>query len=291
MNKIKLIALDLDGTALTPQNKVAETTTDAVRRAREAGVYVAVSTGRICGEARDFAVDLDADDLMVTSGGATLSSISGEGCTMRMSMPWEAAVRAAAAVERIGMIAMIYVGETLLITPYDDLGFGSYKTNEGYLTSKKVVPSVAEYIADHHLSVDKIFVRSQEKIFAVFLSHEERDAAWKAIEGIPCESGDSAADNLEVITPAADKGTALGMLCRDIGTDLDHAAAIGDSENDFEMLRAVALPIAMGNASSEVKALCRWETDSNAEDGVAHAIDRILAHNKACDEQAENSGI
>ena len=73
--------------------------------------------------------------------------------------------------------------------------------------------------------------------------------------------------------------------------DLDHAAAIGDSENDFEMLRAVALPIAMGNASDEVKALCRWETDSNAEDGVAHAIDRILAHNKACDEQAENSGI
>lgn len=281
MNKIKLIALDLDGTALTPQNKVAETTTDAVRRAREAGVYVAVSTGRICGEARDFAVDLDADDLMVTSGGATLSSISGEGCTMRMSMPWEAAVRAAAAVERIGMIAMIYVGETLLITPYDDLGFGSYKTNEGYLTSKKVVPSVAEYIADHHLSVDKIFVRSQDPVTLL-----RTRAILEQIPGIRVMS--SAADNLEVITPAADKGTALGMLCRDIGTDLDHAAAIGDSENDFEMLRAVALPIAMGNASSEVKALCKWETDTNAEDGVAHAIDRILAHNKACDAQAEN---
>lgn len=277
MNKIKLIALDLDGTALTPQNKVAETTTDAVRRAREAGVYVAVSTGRICGEARDFAIDLDADDLMVTSGGATLSSISGGGCTMRMSMPWEAAVRAAAAVERIGMIAMIYVGETLLITPYDDLGFGSYKTNEGYLTSKKVVPSVAEYIADHHLSVDKIFVRSQDPVTLL-----RTRAILEQIPGIRVMS--SAADNLEVITPAADKGTALGMLCRDIGTDLDHAAAIGDSENDFEMLRAVALPIAMGNASSEVKALCRWETDTNAEDGVAHAIDRILAHNKACDE-------
>jgi len=201
MNKIKLIALDLDGTALTPQNKVAETTTDAVRRAREAGVYVAVSTGRICGEARDFAVDLDADDLMVTSGGATLSSISGEGCTMRMSMPWEAAVRAAAAVERIGMIAMIYVGETLLITPYDDLGFGSYKTNEGYLTSKKVVPSVAEYIADHHLSVDKIFVRSQDSVTLL-----RTRAILEQIPGIRVMS--SAADNLEVITPAADKGTA-----------------------------------------------------------------------------------
>ena len=33
---------------------------------------------------------------------------------MRMSMPWEAAVRASAVVERIGMITMVYVGETLL---------------------------------------------------------------------------------------------------------------------------------------------------------------------------------
>ena len=284
MKKIDLIALDLDGTALNPQNQVSPATADAVRRARESGIHVVVSTGRICGEARDFALMLGTDDQMVTSGGATLSSVSQERCTMRMSMPWEAAVRAAAAVERIGMIAMIYVGETLLITPYDDLGFGSYKTNEGYLTSKKVVPSVAEYIADHHLSVDKIFVRSQDPVTLL-----RTRAILEQIPGIRVMS--SAADNLEVITPAADKGTALGMLCRDIGTDLDHAAAIGDSENDFEMLRAVALPIAMGNASGEVKALCRWETDTNAEDGVAHAIDRILAHNKACDEQAENSGI
>ena len=85
----------------------------------------------------DVAVDLDADDLMVTSGGATLSSISGEGCTMRMSMPWEAAVRASAVVERIGMITMVYVGETLLITPYDDIEFGKYKSNEGYFKREK----------------------------------------------------------------------------------------------------------------------------------------------------------
>ena len=44
---------------------------------------------------------LGTDDQMVTSGGATLSSVSQERCTMRMSMPWEAAVRASAVVERI----------------------------------------------------------------------------------------------------------------------------------------------------------------------------------------------
>ena len=67
------------------------------------------------------------------------------------------------------------------------------------------------------------------------------------------------------------------MLCHELGTGLSCAAAIGDSENDLEMLRAVALPIAMGNATDAVKAVCRRETVTNAEDGVAAAIDRILA--------------
>ena len=56
MKKIDLIALDLDGTALNPQNQVSPATADAVRRARESGIHVVVSTGRICGEARDFAL-------------------------------------------------------------------------------------------------------------------------------------------------------------------------------------------------------------------------------------------
>ena len=262
MKKIDLIALDLDGTALNPQNQVSPATADAVRRARESGIHVVVSTGRICGEARDFALMLGTDDQMVTSGGATLSSVSQERCTMRMSMPWEAAVRASAVVERIGMITMVYVGETLLITPYDDIEFGKYKSNEGYLSSKKVVPSVAEYIATNHISVDKMFIRSQDPVMLV--------RARAQLEQIP---------GIRVMSSAADKGVALGMLCRELGTDLDHAAAIGDSENDLEMLNAVALPIAMGNASAAVKNLCLRETLTNAQDGVAAAIDRIIAEN------------
>ena len=83
-------------------------------------------------------------------------------------------------------------------------------------------------------------------------------------------------------------------MCRELGTDLDHAAAIGDSENDLEMLNAVALPIAMGNASAAVKNLCLRETLTNAQDGVAAAIDRIIAVERLNEQTAscfrKNSG-
>ena len=69
------------------------------------------------------------------------------------------------------------------------------------------------------------------------------------------------------------------MLCRELGTDLDHAAAIGDSENDLEMLNAVALPIAMGNASAAVKNLCCARRSPTHRTAVAAAIDRIIAEN------------
>lgn len=270
MDKIEVIALDLDGTVLTSNNEVTARTREAVRLARESGIYVAIATGRICGEAREFALQLGADDLMVTSGGATVSSVRLGTCMMRLSIPWEPAVRAAAIVERIGMTAMVYAGEALLITPYDELEFAKYKSNEGYLQNKQVEHSVAEYIASNRVSVDKIFVRSRDTIMLAQAREQ-----LEAIPGLRVMS--SAADNLEVVSPVADKGTALQMLCRMERRSFGKTAAIGDSENDLEMLAAVSLPVAMENATEAVKARCRHITLSNNDDGAAVAIEKIVS--------------
>ena len=265
-----LIALDLDGTALTPDNQVSEAVREAVGWARARGVHVVISTGRICGEAAEFARLLGADDEMVTSGGAALSSASQGVCFDRISMDWETACRAAAACERCGLSTMVYVGANLYMTPYDDMMFSQYKTNEGFLAVKTVVPSVAETIAAEHLAADKVFTRSRspENLELVRRS-------LSSVEGLRMMS--SAEDNVEIIAPLADKGRALGTLCARLGTTLDRAIAIGDSENDREMLLAVGMPVAMGNARPEIQKLCRFITKTNAEDGVAHAIYTLLS--------------
>lgn len=267
--KYDLIALDLDGTTLNRKNTITPAVKEAVAWAREQGVRVVLSTGRIASEAAEFARILGIDDDLVTAGGATLFSMAQDAYSMRISIPWEPAVRAAAVVERVGMVSMIYAGEDMLITPYDEMYFSSYKTNEGYHTSKKVVPSVAEYIAITKVSIDKMFCRSNDK---AMLQHAREQIGQ--IPGVRVMS--SGNDNIEVISPIADKGRALGKLCEQYGISLERCIAIGDSENDLEMLHVVGMPVAMGNASDAVKAVARYITATNEEDGVAKAIYHLL---------------
>ena len=56
----------------------------------------------------------------------------------------------------------------------------------------------------------------------------------------------------------------------------EEIAAVGDSDNDLAMLRAVGCPVAMGNATDEVKAAAALVTDTNGRDGVAKAILRLV---------------
>ena len=52
--------------------------------------------------------------------------------------------------------------------------------------------------------------------------------------------------------------------------------AIGDSNNDYEMLLNAGYSVAMGNACDRVKEISSAVTDTNENDGVAKAIENIL---------------
>ena len=80
------------------------------------------------------------------------------------------------------------------------------------------------------------------------------------------------AHDFELVAAGVDKGRALAMIALLYGVPLDRCAAVGDSDNDLAVLRAVGTPIAMGNAAPQVKAACRLTVPSNGEDGVAQAI-------------------
>lgn len=91
------------------------------------------------------------------------------------------------------------------------------------------------------------------------------------------EAKDDSIHILEVFDPQVSKWSAIEWLARSRNVDPARVAAIGDEINDLAMIRAAGLGIAMSNAIPAVRNAARHIAPSNEEDGVAHAIDRILA--------------
>jgi hypothetical protein len=80
-----------------------------------------------------------------------------------------------------------------------------------------------------------------------------------------------------VLNRDASKKNALARLCADFQIPAERVLAIGDSRNDVPMLRWAGVGVAMGNAALEVRQSVRYVTGTNAEDGVALAIDKFAA--------------
>ena len=52
--------------------------------------------------------------------------------------------------------------------------------------------------------------------------------------------------------------------------------AIGDNENDLSMLHAAGVAVVMGNAVDAIKAQADYVTDTNDEDGVGRAVEKLV---------------
>ena len=81
---------------------------------------------------------------------------------------------------------------------------------------------------------------------------------------------------LEVMMPNVTKAYGLKKLEMLTGIKLDEMMAIGDGENDIEMLQMAGLGIAMGNAMENVKRIADDVTATNMQDGIVAAIHKHL---------------
>ena len=81
---------------------------------------------------------------------------------------------------------------------------------------------------------------------------------------------------VEVLKKGVNKAFGLEKLAAALNIDPCEIAAIGDAANDIEMLEYAGLAIAMGNASEEVKAIADIVTDTNENNGVIKAIDKLI---------------
>ena len=136
--------------------------------------------------------------------------------------------------------------------------------------SRSSSEDIVAQIEDTASGVENIWIRCS--------SRYERDMIDRSIrKHFPVNTVLTADTDVEVGNICASKGLALKELALSLGIRKNQVIAIGDNENDLDMLNESGIPVAMGNATDNVKAIASLITYSNEEDGAAEAIEQVIA--------------
>ncbi len=106
--------------------------------------------------------------------------------------------------------------------------------------------------------------------FVAFASQNELEKLSKRVNNILITSWNPY--GYDLVSKYSGKGNAIKDVCQYFGYSLEECLAIGDGENDIDMLQTVGTSVAMGNALDNVKEISDYITSDIDEDGVYHAL-------------------
>ncbi len=273
MNKIRLIAFDLDGTLLTTDKRLTDHARRALGEAAGRGIELVPSTGRPYTAVPEMILHLPGVRYIVTSNGARTLEIGGDKVLHEALLPFDKAKQVMDICARYDVMRDIF---------YDGQGYTEKEKAES-LTRYVSSPVMAEYVRTTRImaaDIDALFLnenRAVDKIQAIFADPEDKKRAFSEImqiEGI--EASGALSNNIEVNGAGVHKGAALLRLGEMLGIRAEEMLAFGDGTNDIRMLKAAGTGVAMANAMQEVRDAADEVTLSNDEDGVAVYIEKYV---------------
>lgn len=274
---IRLIAVDIDGTLLNSQFHISERDLDALRVANRDGIEVILVTGRRHTFALPIAQQLGFDLWLISSNGAVTRSLQGE-AFHRDLLP-------ALTCRDLCRVMQEFRGNT--VVTFD-------KESKGALVLERMdeLSGSIRHWLEKNLQYIEFVVPIEDALVndpvqAMFCGPISRMRA-----AMHCLESDGIKDRITVVRteyPARDlcivdvlnrdcsKGHALKRWADYREIPREQVMAIGDNFNDLEMLAFAGQPFIMGNACEELKSRGWPVTLCNDENGVAAAIEQVLA--------------
>ena len=283
--RVRLLALDIDGTLLDTRYQLPPRNREALEAAHRAGVEIVLVTGRRYAFALPVAELLPFDLVLMASNGAVIRSRSGQpyerfllpvpvaASILDLTRPWLDYALLAYDVEGEGQLVIESMGKR---TP----NFLSWlERNRRFVDFAPLEATLAARGAGQPPA------REPEEPLQVMYSGtvEVVREIERALDGasfrgrfqmLKTEYLDRDLSILDAIHPGCSKGRALEAWARRRGFARGEVMAIGDNFNDREMLEYAGVAVVMGNAVDELKNN-GWNTTAHCDQaGVADAIER-----------------
>ncbi|HXR38822.1 MAG TPA: HAD family hydrolase [Terracidiphilus sp.] len=282
---IRLVAIDMDGTLLpTFAQKMSERTAQALRAAQQAGITVAIATGRRTAYTVPFleGLGLRADTPLITSNGAVIRTLGGEPID-RCHMEARVARELCGLLREFGAVVFTFdrPGRGELVLENLEQAHGRIALwIEANRNAIEVVTPLESALPDGE---DPI----QGMVTGTLANMRRAKQALKASElAADCECVCTEYPGrdlsiLDLLPPGVSKGWALARLAGRLGVDRKETMAIGDNWNDVDMLEWAGQSVVMGNAAQELRTMAKmrgWnQAPPNDQDGVAQVLETAVA--------------
>jgi len=258
---IKMIATDIDGTIVKWGCDYSDGVKSCMNKLHENGTKVVLVTGRMHCATTPVADALGITEPIVSYQGGLIKTCEGETLYCRC-LDSNYAKKIIKWARKNNVHINLYLDDKLYVEHDNDF---VKKYTDGKFISYEVC------------SFDNLKIENVNKILAIDFNDENRVTGWVnelrqaypdlyIVKSTPyfCEIGSS----------EAKKSAGVEFLANMWGIKKEEILTIGDQDNDIELLKAGGTPVAMGNASEELKKYACFITDTVEDDGFARAVEK-----------------
>jgi len=264
MNKIALIALDLDDTLLRSDLSISNVNRLALQAAENAGIELVLASGRSYAAmeayVRFLGLGRPGNFLICSNGAEILEAESGK-IVERLTLSETFCHQMAKNIEAHGFQWQVYMHGKIHCSELNPWAFLDER-----LSGQPAVKAVSKDELFRDGQIKFVIPGETERIAALYAEFAEFYA------GV-AEVVTSKPYFLEILPLGADKGSALNRLAVRLGISMENVMAVGDAMNDLSMLREAGWGCAPANAIDEAKAVARIVSEkTNEEDAVSDLV-------------------
>jgi HAD-superfamily hydrolase, subfamily IIB len=269
----------MDGTLLNSRKKISEENKESIKKAKEKGVVVAISTGRIYNNAAFYADYIDLKAPIIAANGAIIIDNDG-GEIFKGVIGYDTSLKILEILKKYKLTPHFHT--------HNSIYSGSmFQKLLGYVFSARGIPVDYKISLENVGSIDmwkKVLKEKEDEILKCItfsLNVRKINRAKEELRKITeIEVTSSYPFNIEINAAEVSKGNGVKVLSEHLGIKREEVICIGDNENDISMIEYAGLGVAMGNASNYIKEKADFVTTSNDNSGVGYAIRKFILEEK-----------
>lgn len=262
MPKIKFIATDIDGTILKNNFEFTPEVKDCIKKLTEYGIKVVLATGRMNSATYHILEELGLETPIVSYQGGLIKH-KGE-------ILYEKNLQSNCAKEIIKWAKKNNIHINLYLN--DEL----HVEKDSITIQRYVKQGISRYIIK---SFDEVKLEKINKMVLIDFEDENKVTMWKDYLQTKYPNlciVKSTPHFCEVCHAEATKGHAVNFLKDYWGFKKEEILAIGDQNNDIDLLKAGGIKVAMGNATEELKSIADYVTDTVNQNGFVKAVEKFI---------------